>query len=95
MSAENLTQIHAGSDTTYLQQALNALRAAGVNDLVPHPEAYASYGAPVGCVLKSPTHTFYPGARDWLATAKIRHSATVHSDFCSLLISLVISPSKI
>jgi len=40
-----------------LQQALNA---RGVTDLVLNSDAHADYGAPVGCMLTSPTHV-YPG----------------------------------
>lgn len=52
--------IRAGFDATCLQQALNARGAPGVTDLVLNPNAHAGYGAPVGCVLTSPTHV-YPG----------------------------------
>src|SRR5437867_9437765 len=52
--------IRAGFDATCLQQALNARNAPGVIDLVLNPDAHAGYGAPVGCVLTSPTHV-YPG----------------------------------
>lgn len=52
--------IRAGFDATCLQQALNARGAPGVIDLVLNPDAHAGYGAPVGCVLTSPTH-IYPG----------------------------------
>src|SRR3954453_18104206 len=52
--------IRAGFDATCLQQALNARGAPGVTDLVLNPDAHAGYGAPVGCVLVSPTHV-YPG----------------------------------
>ena len=52
--------IRAGFDATCLQQALNARGAPGVTDLVLNPDAHAGYGAPVGCVLTSPTHV-YPG----------------------------------
>src|SRR5437899_470463 len=52
--------IRAGFDATGLQQALNARGAPGVTDLVLNPDAHAGYGAPVGCVLTSPTH-IYPG----------------------------------
>src|SRR5262245_66270717 len=54
--------IRAGFDATCLQQALNARSAPGVTDLVLNPDAHAGYGAPVGCVLVSPTHV-YPGPR--------------------------------
>ncbi len=52
--------IRAGFDAACLQQALNARSAPGVTDLVLNPDAHAGYGAPVGCVLTSPTHG-YPG----------------------------------
>src|SRR5216117_2054767 len=52
--------IRAGFEATCLQQALNARSAPGVTDLVLNPDAHAGYGAPVGCVLTSPTH-IYPG----------------------------------
>ena len=52
--------IRAGFDATCLQQALNSRSAPGVSDLVLNPDAHAGYGAPVGCVLTSPTH-IYPG----------------------------------
>ncbi|HEX2746943.1 MAG TPA: RtcB family protein [Verrucomicrobiales bacterium] len=47
-------------DQTCLQQALNSRGAPGVTDLVLNPDAHAGYGAPVGCVMVSPTH-IYPG----------------------------------
>jgi tRNA-splicing ligase RtcB len=47
-------------DATCLQQALNSRSAPGVSDLILNPDAHAGYGAPVGCVLISPTH-IYPG----------------------------------
>src|SRR2546427_4787334 len=50
--------IRAGFDATCLQQALNARSAPGVTDLVLNPDAHAGYGAPVGCVLTSPTHIY-------------------------------------
>lgn len=52
--------IRAGFDQTCLAQALNSRSAPGVTDLVLNPDAHAGYGAPVGCVLVSPTH-IYPG----------------------------------
>src|SRR5687767_4591461 len=52
--------IRAGFDATCLQQALNSRGKPGVTDLVLNPDARAGYGAPVGCVLTSPTH-IYPG----------------------------------
>ncbi|HWE94484.1 MAG TPA: RtcB family protein [Tepidisphaeraceae bacterium] len=47
-------------DAICLQQALNSRGAPGVTDLVLNPDAHCGYGAPVGCVLVSPTHV-YPG----------------------------------
>ncbi|PTY01649.1 RtcB family protein [Verrucomicrobia bacterium LW23] len=47
-------------DTTCLRQALNSRGAPGVTDLVLNPDAHAGYGAPIGCVMVSPTH-IYPG----------------------------------
>ena len=52
--------IRDGFDETCLKQARNARSAPGVSDLVLNPDAHAGYGAPVGCVLVSPTH-IYPG----------------------------------
>ena len=47
-------------DEMCLQQAINSRSAPGVTDLVLNPDAHCGYGAPVGCVLVSPTH-IYPG----------------------------------
>jgi tRNA-splicing ligase RtcB len=52
--------IRAGFDAKCLQQAINSRTAPGVTDLVLNPDAHAGYGAPVGCVMVSPTH-IYPG----------------------------------
>lgn len=52
--------IRSGFDAKCLEQALNSRSAPGVTDLVLNPDAHAGYGAPVGCVLVSPTHV-YPG----------------------------------
>jgi tRNA-splicing ligase RtcB len=52
--------IRDGFDAMCLQQALNSRGAPGVTDLVLNPDAHCGYGAPVGCVLVSPTH-IYPG----------------------------------
>ncbi|HEY1922712.1 MAG TPA: RtcB family protein, partial [Tepidisphaeraceae bacterium] len=52
--------IRAGFDARCLQQAINSRLAPGVTDLVLNPDAHAGYGAPVGCVMVSPTHV-YPG----------------------------------
>src|SRR6185295_7188760 len=53
-------KIRDGFDATCLQQALNSRGAPGVTELVLNPDAHAGYGAPIGCVLVSPTH-IYPG----------------------------------
>lgn len=47
-------------DPVCLQQAINSRLAPGVTDLVLNPDAHAGYGAPIGCVMTSPTH-IYPG----------------------------------
>ena len=47
-------------DAGCLRQARNARSAPGVSQLVLNPDAHVGYGAPVGCVLTSPTH-IYPG----------------------------------
>src|SRR6476661_6150049 len=47
-------------DDLCLQQAVNSRLAPGVSDLVLNPDGHCGYGAPVGCVLVSPTH-IYPG----------------------------------
>src|SRR5256885_6911034 len=47
-------------DNKCIEQALNSRGAPGVTDLVLNPDAHCGYGAPVGCVLVSPTH-IYPG----------------------------------
>lgn len=47
-------------DHNCLQQAINSRMAPGVTDLVLNPDAHVGYGAPVGCVMASPSH-IYPG----------------------------------
>ena len=47
-------------DDLCLKQAINSRNAPGVTDLVLNPDAHCGYGAPVGCVMASPTHV-YPG----------------------------------
>ncbi|MBX3444896.1 MAG: RtcB family protein [Planctomyces sp.] len=47
-------------DEMCLQQAINSRLAPGVTNLVLNPDAHCGYGAPVGCVLVSPSHV-YPG----------------------------------
>ncbi len=49
-----------GFDDNCLKQAINSRLAPGVSDLVLNPDAHLGYGAPVGCVMSSPTH-IYPG----------------------------------
>jgi tRNA-splicing ligase RtcB (3'-phosphate/5'-hydroxy nucleic acid ligase) len=52
--------IRQGFDAICMRQAVNSRLAPGVTNLVLNPDAHAGYGAPVGCVLVSPTH-IYPG----------------------------------
>lgn len=52
--------IRATFDEGCLRQAINSRMAPGVTDLVLNPDAHCGYGAPVGCVMVSPTH-IYPG----------------------------------
>ena len=47
-------------DDKCIQQAINSRNAPGVTDLILNPDAHCGYGAPIGCVLVSPTH-IYPG----------------------------------
>ena len=47
-------------DDMCIRQALNSRLAPGVTDIVLNPDAHAGYGAPIGCVLVSPSH-IYPG----------------------------------
>lgn len=47
-------------DEGCLRQAVNSRLAPGVTDFVLNPDAHVGYGAPVGCVMVSPTH-IYPG----------------------------------
>ncbi|WP_390889059.1 RtcB family protein [Rhodopirellula halodulae] len=47
-----------GSQT--FQQAINSRLAPGVSRVVLNPDAHVGYGAPVGCVMVSPSHV-YPG----------------------------------
>ena len=49
-----------GFDETCLTQAMNSRGAPGVTEVVLNPDAHAGYGAPIGCVMASPTH-IYPG----------------------------------
>ena len=52
--------IRSTFDELCLQQAVNSRLAPGVTDLVLNPDGHCGYGAPIGCVLVSPTHV-YPG----------------------------------
>ena len=47
-------------DAVCLQQAVNSRLAPGVTDVILNPDGHLGYGAPVGCVMVSPTHV-YPG----------------------------------
>jgi tRNA-splicing ligase RtcB len=47
-------------DATVFKQTVASRMAPGVTDLVLNPDAHVGYGAPIGCVLASPTH-IYPG----------------------------------
>ena len=47
-------------DEVCLQQAINSRLAPGVTNVVLNPDAHLGYGAPIGCVMSSPTH-IYPG----------------------------------
>lgn len=53
-------EIRGGFDETCLKQAINSRLAPGVTQVVLNPDAHAGYGAPIGCVMVSPTH-IYPG----------------------------------
>ena len=52
--------IRATFDDQTLQQAVNSRLAPGVTDVVLNPDAHVGYGAPIGCVMVSPSH-IYPG----------------------------------
>lgn len=52
--------IREGFDSQCLQQAINTRLAPGVTDIVLNPDAHSGFGAPIGCVLLSPSH-IYPG----------------------------------
>ena len=47
-------------DDLCLQQAINSRLAPGVTELVLNPDGHCGYGAPIGCVMVSPSH-IYPG----------------------------------
>ena len=52
--------IRDGFDAICLDQAVNSRLAPGVTDVILNPDGHAGYGAPIGCVMVSPTH-IYPG----------------------------------
>jgi tRNA-splicing ligase RtcB (3'-phosphate/5'-hydroxy nucleic acid ligase) len=52
--------IRATFDEGTLQQAINSRMSPGVSHVVLNPDAHVGYGAPIGCVMSSPTH-IYPG----------------------------------
>lgn len=52
--------IRATFDEGCVRQAINSAMAPGVTHLVLNPDAHIGYGAPVGCVMASPSH-IYPG----------------------------------
>lgn len=47
-------------DELCLQQAVNSRNAPGVEAVVLNPDGHCGYGAPIGCVMVSPSH-IYPG----------------------------------
>ncbi len=47
-------------DEGCLQQAINSRTSPGVTNVVLNPDGHLGYGAPIGCVMTSPTH-IYPG----------------------------------
>ena len=52
--------IRMSFDDQTVKQVLNCRYAPGVTDVVLNPDAHVGYGAPIGCVMSSPTH-IYPG----------------------------------
>src|SRR6202043_4055292 len=52
--------IRRGFDEVCLQQAINVRGAPGVAEVALNPDAHRGFGAPIGCVLASPSH-IYPG----------------------------------
>ena len=47
-------------DNGCYRQVLNARECPGVTEVVLNPDAHVGYGAPIGCVMVSPSH-IYPG----------------------------------
>ncbi len=60
MTVIGTPQILADLDEKCVAQAVNSRLAPGVSHVVLNPDAHLGYGAPVGCVMTSPTHV-YPG----------------------------------
>jgi tRNA-splicing ligase RtcB len=52
--------IRATFDEGCVRQAVNSAMSPGVSRVVLNPDAHIGYGAPIGCVMTSPTH-IYPG----------------------------------
>lgn len=52
--------IRATFDEGCIAQTINAALAPGVSRVVLNPDAHIGYGAPIGCVMASPSH-IYPG----------------------------------
>ena len=52
--------IRRGFDEVCLQQAIDVRGAPGVAEVALNPDAHRGFGAPIGCVLASPSH-IYPG----------------------------------
>lgn len=52
--------IRATFDEGCLRQTINSAMSPGVSRVVLNPDAHIGYGAPVGCVMASPSH-IYPG----------------------------------
>ena len=48
--------IRATFDDQTLRQAIHSRLAHGVTDVVLNPDAHVGYGAPIGCVMVSPSH---------------------------------------
>jgi tRNA-splicing ligase RtcB (3'-phosphate/5'-hydroxy nucleic acid ligase) len=53
-------KIRATFDEVCLQQAVNTRVSPGVSNVILNPDGHLGYGAPIGCVMTSPTH-IYPG----------------------------------
>jgi tRNA-splicing ligase RtcB len=53
-------KIRAGFDEHCMRQIANMRRSPGVTRTVLNPDGHAGYGAPIGCVMSSPSH-IYPG----------------------------------